>query len=85
MKAGSVTHYFDKLGVGIVKLDHPLKVGDMVQFQSDQSAFDQAVDEMQLDHHWIDEPYDGEEVGIKVSGEVKPGDDVYLLAQTRKL
>jgi len=33
-KIGSITHYYSKLGVGIIKLDNKLKVGDKVSVMS---------------------------------------------------
>jgi len=70
---GKVVHYYDKLGVAIVKLASPLKVGDTVLFQRGEQEFSQAVDSLQVDHESIKKGKKGQVVGLKVSEPVKEG------------
>lgn len=74
---GKVTHYFNHLNVGIIKLISPLKVGDKVKFKGHTTDFEQEITEMQYDHKDIEEGKKGQEVGIKVSDHVREGDEVY--------
>lgn len=78
-KVGTVTHYYDKLGVGIVKLARSLKVGDTVRFLGHSTNFEQLVSQMQLAHKDITAGKKGQEVGIKVLGKVRDGDVAELV------
>lgn len=75
---GKVTHYFDKIGVAVVKVNGSLKVGDQVKFKTRDGEFEQAVDSMQVEHEPIEKTKKGDEVGMKVDQKVKEGDKVYL-------
>lgn len=75
---GTVTHYYDKLGVGIVKLKSSLKVGDTVKFSGHKTNVEQMVNEMQLMHKDVTAGKKGQEVGIKLSERVRDGDKVEL-------
>ena len=77
-KLGVITHYYDKLGVGIVKLEQDLKVGDKLKFQGNKTDFEQIVEQMQFDHKDIEEATKGQEVGIKLDEKVRNGDEVFL-------
>jgi len=78
-KIGSITHYYSKLGVGIIKLDNKLKVGDKVRIEGNSSDFEQTVSQIQFDHEDIDSGKKGQEVGIKVKNKVREGDKVFLV------
>ncbi|OGG10311.1 hypothetical protein A2154_02630 [Candidatus Gottesmanbacteria bacterium RBG_16_43_7] len=78
-KIGKVTHYYSKIGVGIVKLSDNLKVGEKIKFVGNATEFEQTVQEMQYDHAAIETGKKGQEVGIKVDKKVKEDDEVYLL------
>ena len=76
---GTITHFFDKISVGIIKLDGNLKVGDKVRIEGGTTNFEQEIAEMQLEHESIQEAKKGQEVGIKVSEKIREGYKVYLL------
>jgi putative protease len=75
---GVITHYYSKLGVGIIKLDKELKVGDEIQIKGHTSDFKQKIEELQLDHKNIDVAKKGQEVGVKLSQKVRDGDIVFI-------
>ena len=77
-KIGVVTHFYDKIGVGIVKFDSGVKVGDKLKFSGHNQEFEQIISQMQFDHKDIEEAKKGQEVGIKLDNKVKEGDIVYL-------
>jgi len=78
---GKVTHYYDKLGVAIVKIDSDkLALGNTIKFDGPQPEFAQIVDSMQLNHQNIAEATTGAEVGIKVEQPVKENTKVYLVS-----
>ena len=77
-KIGTITHFFDKISVGIIKLDKPLKKGEKVKIVGTTTDFEQEVTDMQFDHQDIEKGKKGQEVGIKVDEKVREGDEVFL-------
>lgn len=74
---GIVTHYFSKVGVAVVKLSAPLKIGDKIKLKRGDEEFEQIVQSMQVDHKNLEEAKKGEEIGLKVDHKVKEGWEVY--------
>lgn len=74
---GRVTHYFDKIGVAIVKFNKSVGVGESVRFLGATTDFSQAINSMQYDHKDIPSASKGKEVGIRVKNKVREGDAVY--------
>ena len=77
-KLGVVTHYYPKVGVGIVRLDDDLSLGTRLKFQGKTTDFEQEVSQMQFDHKDIEMGKKGQEVGIKLGNKVREGDVAYL-------
>jgi len=78
-KVGEITHYYPNIGVAIIKLNSPLKVGDNLKFEGANTDFSQTVSEMQYNHVAIEEGEVGQEVGVKVKEKVREGDVARLL------
>lgn len=76
---GKVIHYYDKIGVAVVRLEKILKVGDKVKFTKGDKSFEQTIESMQLDHKPVTLGKKGEEAAIKVDQIVKSGTAVYKL------
>lgn len=76
---GKVVHYYDKMGVAIVRLKKPLKVGDKVKFVKGDAVFEQVIESMQIEHAAILEGKPEEEVGVKVDQKAKEGTLVYAV------
>lgn len=74
---GSVTHYYGNLGVAIVKFSKAVKVGTSVKFKGATTDITETIASMQFDHKPIDAAKKGQEVGIKVEGKVREGDEVF--------
>lgn len=72
-QVGTITHYYGKIGVAILKLDAPLKVGDRIKFEGHGADFEQAVTQLQVDHADVSEAKVGDQVGMKVDQSVKEG------------
>ena len=79
-KIGTITHFFDRISVGIIKLEGTLKVGDKVRFQGSKTNFEQEIAEMQFDRKNIESGKKGQEVGVKTNEEVREGDEVFILS-----
>lgn len=78
---GTVTHYYDKLAVAIVKLSKELTPGTEIQIKGNTTDEKLTVEEMQFDHKPIEKGEAGQDVGIKVHGKVRDGDKVYLAGE----
>lgn len=81
-KVGTITHYYDKIGVAVVKLQSgDLKVGDTIKLtDKDGNEFTQKIDSMQIEHANIDIAKKGDEFGLKVDKVVKPKAEVKKVA-----
>jgi translation elongation factor EF-1alpha len=73
MKVGKVTHYYDNLGVAIVKLEATLKVGDRVKFEGHGADFEQNVDSLQIEHKQVEKASSGKIIGLKTEKKVREG------------
>ena len=74
---GKITHYFDKIGVAVVEVLAPIKVGDQIKISGHGNEFTQEVTSMQIEHQQVQEAQKGQTVGMKVDQPVKEGDEVY--------
>lgn len=75
---GKVVHYYDKIGVAVIKLNKDLKIGDKIKLVHGDNTFGQTVESMQLEHAPINEGKAGDEVAIKVNQVSKDGTLVYF-------
>ena len=75
---GEVTHYFGNIGVAVIKLSGPLKVGDEIRIVGgEETDFNQTVDSMEVDHQKINSAKKGDELGMEVKEKVREGYKVY--------
>ncbi len=79
-KVGVIVHYYDKIGVAVVKVSAPIKVGDRIKISGHDKEFEQEVASMQVEHQNINQAKKGDDVGMKVDQPVKDGDEVYKVA-----
>lgn len=78
LKIGTVTHYYDKIGVAIVELSAALGVGDKIKFvRGGEDLFEENVESIQIEHEQKDSASKGDVIGLKVTAEVKEGAEVY--------
>jgi len=78
-KVGEVSHYFTKIGVAVVELTAPLRVGDRIAVKGMTTNFEQTVESMQIEHEPVEEAKAGDSIGLKVADRVREGDIVYRL------
>ena len=77
---GVVTHYFDKISVGAIRLTNGgLKAGDRIHVLGHATDFIQVVASIQIEHEMVNLAHQGDEVGIKVSERVHEHDKVFKL------
>lgn len=78
---GTVSHYYDKIGVAIVELSGSLKKGDDISIEKDSSILEQKVESMQIEKKAIDKAKKGDAIGLKVSEPVKEGSQVFKVTE----
>ena len=75
---GKINHYFANIGVAVINLAAPLKVGDKIRVVGGQETdFEQKVESIQIDHAQVKSAKKGASVGIKVNEKVHEGYKVY--------
>ncbi len=80
-KVGSITHYFNKIGVAVIELTDTLKEGDKIKIKGATTDFDQIVSSMQIEHEKLEEAKAGQAIGMKVSEDVRAGDEVFIVEE----
>jgi len=78
---GKITHYFGKIGVGIIELTDSLRVGDTIHVKGHTSDFNQQVVSMQKEHVEVTEATAGDAIGIKVDQKVHVNDNIYRVLE----
>ena len=76
---GIVTHYYDRIGVGVLKLSNVLRVGDRLRLRGKKEDFDQVVRSIQIEHTSVDTAPKGADIGIKVDQEARRDAVAYKL------
>lgn len=76
IRAGRVTHYYDRIMVAVLDLDQELAVGDSIHIRGRDTDFTQQVKSLEIEHRKIQSAGPGEEVALKVSEPVRKGDVV---------
>ncbi len=77
--AGTLTHYFTKMGVAALDLEHPLHVGDRIHIVGHTTDLEQQVESLEIDHQQVDAAYSGDNVAVRVEARGRVGDAVYIV------
>lgn len=75
---GTVVHFYDRISVAVVKLQHTLNLGEKVRFQGKKTDFTQEVTSLQIDRQPVETARFGQEVAMKVNQPVQKGDLLLL-------
>jgi len=73
-----VIHWYDKIGVAVVRLSGSLKVGDEVVVHQGDKEHEDTISSMQVDLKDIPSGKKGDEVAIKLSQKAKEGSVISL-------
>jgi U32 family peptidase len=77
-KIGEVVKFFTKPSVAAVKIvEGELNAGDSVKFTGHTTDFVDVIQSMEVDNKSVQKAVAGDFIGVKVSGRVRPGDEVY--------
>ena len=76
---GKVSHYFTKIGVGVIELSDELKVGDRISIEGATTNIQQTVDSMEIEHEKVRVAGAGKSIGLKTAQRVREGDVVYKI------
>lgn len=76
-RIGTITHYFGKPEVGVIKLEADIRVGDVLRFRGHTTDFEQPISSMEVEHGAVEEAGAGMEVAVKVRERVRQGDEVF--------
>ncbi len=80
VKAGVITHYYNKIGVAVVKLVKSLKIGDKIKISGHDKEFIETVKSMQTEHKELKTAKAKSEIGMKVDQPVHEKDIVYKIS-----
>ena len=79
-RVGRVSHYYNRIGVAVIDLEAPLRVGDTIKFvRGGEDQFQQEVESMQLEHEPVEKAEGGDSIGVQTIEEIKNGAEVYLV------
>ena len=77
-QVGTVTHWFDKIGVAVVKLTGKLAKGADIKIKRGEDEFEDTVSSMQIDHKDVASAKKGDDAAIKLSRPAKEGAGIFL-------
>lgn len=78
---GKVMDFFARPVVAGIDLTGTLKTGDRIHILGHTTDLELTVESMQINNVNVSEAKAGDEVGIKVSERVRPGDTVYKVVE----
>ena len=76
---GKVTHYFTKIGVGVVELSDEVRVGDSISIEGATTNLQQTIESMEIEHEKVEVARAGQSIGLRTNQRVREGDLVYKL------
>ncbi len=74
---GTVTHWYGKIGVAVIKLSAGLKRGDAIKVKRGETEFTDTVSSLQIDHQDVAAAKSGDDAAVKLSQAAKDGAKVY--------
>lgn len=78
-QVGTVTHWYDKLGVAVVKLTGKLAKGARIKVKKGEEEFEDTVTSLQIDHKDVAAAKKGDDAAMKLSQKAKEGSGIFLV------
>ena len=80
-RIGVVTHYFGRVGVGVIALDSgELRAGDTIHVRGHTTDFYQRVNRIEMDHASVETARPGQSVGVEITQRVREHDEVFKVS-----
>jgi putative protease len=77
-KVGEVIKFFSKPSVAAVKITQgELNIGDTIKLVGHTTDFTDTIQSIEVNNAKVEKATEGDFVGIKVAGRVRPGDEVF--------
>ncbi len=76
---GTVTHWYDKIGVAVVKLTGKLAKGARIKVKKGEEEFEDTVSSLQINHKDVASAKKGDDAAMKLSQKAKEGASIYLV------
>lgn len=70
---GNVTHYYDRIGVAIVDLAMPIRLGDIVRVKHGEQDYLMTVSSMHIDHRPVAVAKKKDVIGLKTAQKIPEG------------
>jgi putative protease len=80
---GTITHYFDHIGVAVLALTVKVSLGDKIHILGHSTDFEQELSSMQIEHKPVESAKPGDDIAIKVTQRVHPNDKVFKVEGER--
>jgi len=77
VRIGTITHYFNRIGVAVLQLSDAIRVGDTVNIVGHCTEFTQKVESLEINHQKVSSAGPGDDVALKVWDYVRNGDEVF--------
>jgi len=74
---GTVSNFFDHVGVAAIKLTSGLKVGDKIRIVGGEVDAEEKIGSMQIQHEKVEKAKKGDEIGLKIKAKVRKGYNVF--------
>jgi hypothetical protein len=76
---GVVTHWFDKLGVAVIKLSGKIATGDKVLVRRGEEEFEDTIESIQIDHKPVVSAKKGDDAAVKLTQKTKEGAEIFAV------
>lgn len=81
LKVGTVTHYYPRIGVVVMEVTAPIKVGDQIRIKGATTDYEQIVESMEIENKKVQEAKPGDSIGLMVKEKVREKDLVYKIVK----
>lgn len=78
-QVGTVTHWYDKIGVAVVKLTGKLAKGARIKIKKGTEEFEDTVSSLQIDHEDVAAAKKGDDAAMKLTQKAKEGSGIFLV------
>ena len=82
VRIGEITHYYNRIGVAVLKLSDGIQLGDMINIVGYTTEFTQRVESLEINHQKVESAGPGDDVALKVWDYVRDGDEVFKIVDS---